>query len=132
MNRRNGNWLTPSINQLTATTAAVRAALSGYRSINALLRCVGHPQGTIRHFPFAFSPASHASRVRFEAFVVLLEFWLGLTVRYRLSRHHRIESPSIGFVRNLLLGGSLRFDNLLFAFSPREGFGYPPKSDGFL
>jgi hypothetical protein len=51
--------------------------------------------------------------VRFEAFVVLLEFWLGLTVRYRLSRRHRIECPSIGFVHNLLLGGSLRFDHLL-------------------
>jgi hypothetical protein len=33
MSRRNGNWLAPSINQRTATAVAVRAALSGYRSI---------------------------------------------------------------------------------------------------
>jgi hypothetical protein len=37
MNRRNGNWLAPSINQLTATPVTVRAALSGYRSIKALV-----------------------------------------------------------------------------------------------
>jgi hypothetical protein len=34
MNRRNGNWLARSIDQRTATAATVRAALSGYRSIN--------------------------------------------------------------------------------------------------
>jgi hypothetical protein len=56
--------------------------------------------------------------VRFEPFVILLEFWLGLTVRYRLSRRQRIESPSIGFVRDLSCGGSLRFDHLAFTFSP--------------
>ena len=56
--------------------------------------------------------------VRFEAFVVLLEFWLGLTVRYRLSSPQRVKSPSIGFVGNLLLSGSLRFEHLLFAFNP--------------
>jgi hypothetical protein len=33
MNRRNGNWLAPSINQLTATAVTDLAALSGYRSI---------------------------------------------------------------------------------------------------
>jgi hypothetical protein len=55
-----------------------------------------------------------------------------LTVRYRLPRRQRIEGPSIGFVRDLLLGGSLRFVHLLFTFSPREGFGNPPKSDGRL
>jgi hypothetical protein len=49
--------------------------------------------------------------------VVLVEFWLGLTVRYRLPRRQRIESPSIGLVRDLLLGGSLRFDHLAFTFS---------------
>jgi hypothetical protein len=38
-----------------------------------------------------------------EAFVVCLEFWLGLTVRYRLPRRQRIESPSIGLVSDLLL-----------------------------
>jgi hypothetical protein len=64
--------------------------------------------------------------------VVRLELWLGLTVRYRLPRRQWIEGPSIGFVRDLLLGGSLRFDHLLFTFSPREGFGNPPKSDGRL
>src|ERR1019366_8391746 len=53
-----------------------------------------------------------------EAFVVRLEFWLGLTVRYRLPRRQRTESPSIGLVRDLLLGGSLRFEHLAFAFSP--------------
>src|SRR6202790_4212073 len=37
MNRRNGNWLAPSINQLTATAVRVRAALSGYHSIKALV-----------------------------------------------------------------------------------------------
>jgi hypothetical protein len=45
--------------------------------------------------------------------MVLLESWLCLTVRYRLSRRHGIESPSIGLVRDLLRGGSLRFDHLL-------------------
>jgi hypothetical protein len=34
MNRRNGSWLAPSINQLTATAVTDLAALSGYRSIN--------------------------------------------------------------------------------------------------
>ena len=34
MSRRNGNWLAPSINQRTATAVTVRAALSGYHSIN--------------------------------------------------------------------------------------------------
>jgi hypothetical protein len=33
MNRRNGNWPAPSINQLTATAVTDLAALSGYRSI---------------------------------------------------------------------------------------------------
>jgi hypothetical protein len=33
MNRRNGNWLALSINQLTATAVTDLAALSGYRSI---------------------------------------------------------------------------------------------------
>jgi hypothetical protein len=50
--------------------------------------------------------------------VVLLEFWLGLTVRYRLSRRHRIESPSVCLVRDLLRGGSLRLDHFPFAFWP--------------
>jgi hypothetical protein len=54
--------------------------------------------------------------------VVRLELWLGLTVRYRLPRRQRIEGPSIGFVRDLLLGGSHRFDHLLSTFSPGEGF----------
>jgi hypothetical protein len=72
----------------------------------------------LRSFPLRLQPSLTRQPVRFEAFVVLLELWLGLTVRYRLSRRHRIESPSIGFVRNLLLGGSLRFDHLLFTFSP--------------
>jgi hypothetical protein len=54
-----------------------------------------------------------------EAFVVLLKCRLGLAIQYRLSRRHRIESPSIGFVRDLLLGGSLRFHHLLFHPSAR-------------
>jgi hypothetical protein len=29
-----------------------------------------------------------------------------------------MKSPSIGLVRDLLLGGSLRFDHLVLAFSP--------------
>jgi hypothetical protein len=52
--------------------------------------------------------------------VILLEFWLGLTVRYRLSRRQRIERPSLGLVRDLLFGGSFRFDHLAFTFSPRS------------
>jgi hypothetical protein len=56
--------------------------------------------------------------VGFEAFVVFLEFWLGLTVRYRLSRRHWIESPSTGLVCDLLRGGSLRLHHFPFAFSP--------------
>jgi hypothetical protein len=64
--------------------------------------------------------------------VVLLEFWLGLTVRYRLSRRHRIESPSIGLVRDLLFGGSLRFDHCFSPSALGEGLGKLPKSDGRL
>ena len=47
-----------------------------------------------------------------------MEFWLGLAVRYRLPRRKRVESPSLEFVRNLLLGRPLRLDHLLFPFSP--------------
>jgi hypothetical protein len=36
MNRRNGNWQAPSINQLTATAATVRVASCGYRSIKLI------------------------------------------------------------------------------------------------
>ena len=46
--------------------------------------------------------------------MVLLEFWLGLTIRYRLSPRQRIESLSSDLVRDLSLGGSLRFDHLAF------------------
>src|SRR5882757_2972340 len=53
-----------------------------------------------------------------KAFVVCIEFWLGLAVRYRLPRRKRVESPSLELVRNLLLGGSLRLDHLLFPFIP--------------
>src|SRR2546425_12733118 len=55
-----------------------------------------------------------------KAFVVCMEFWLGLAVRYRLPRRKRVESPSIELVRNLLLGRPLRLDHLLFPFSPRS------------
>ena len=53
-----------------------------------------------------------------KAFVVCMEFWLGLAVRYRLPRRKRVESPSLELVRNLLLGGPLRLDHLVFPFSP--------------
>jgi hypothetical protein len=56
--------------------------------------------------------------VRFEALVVFLEFRLGLAVRYRLPQRQRIESFSIGFVRNLLLGGPFWSDHFIFTFSP--------------
>src|SRR5256886_9761829 len=49
-----------------------------------------------------------------KAFVVCMEFWLGLAVRYRLPRRKRVESPSLELVRNLLLGRPLRLDHLLF------------------
>src|SRR5437016_4127590 len=55
---------------------------------------------------------------RSKAFVVCMEFWLGLAVRYRLPRRKRVESPSLELVRNLLLGRPLRLDHLLFSFSP--------------
>jgi hypothetical protein len=51
--------------------------------------------------------------------VVLLEFWLGLAIRYRLPRHKRMKRPSIGLVRDLLLRGSLRFDHLVLALQPQ-------------
>src|SRR5258705_11982396 len=54
----------------------------------------------------------------FKAFVVCMEFWLGLAVRYRLPRRKRGESPSLELVRKLLLGRPLRLDHLLFSFSP--------------
>src|SRR2546425_7707973 len=53
-----------------------------------------------------------------KAFVVCMEFWLGLAVRYRLPRRKRVESPSLELVRNLLLGRPLRLDHLFFPFSP--------------
>jgi hypothetical protein len=56
--------------------------------------------------------------ISFETFVVFLKFRFRLTVGYRLSRRYRIESLSISLVDELLLGGSLRFDHLDFAFSP--------------
>src|SRR3954451_740270 len=55
-----------------------------------------------------------------KAFVVCMEFWLGLAVRYRLPRRKWVESPSLEFVRNLLLGRPLRLDHLLFPFSPNS------------
>src|SRR3984893_5208999 len=55
MNRRNGNWLAPSINQLTATAVRVRAALSGYHSIKALVRAKAAREGW---------PSSQISRAR--------------------------------------------------------------------
>src|SRR6186713_1510094 len=53
-----------------------------------------------------------------KAFVVCMEFWLGLAVRYRLPRRKWVESPSLELVRNPLLGRPLRLDHLLFPFSP--------------
>ena len=58
------------------------------------------------------------STPRSKAFVVCMKFWLGLTVRYRLPRRKRVESPWLELVRNLLLGGPLRLDHLVFPFSP--------------
>ena len=55
-----------------------------------------------------------------KAFVVCMEFWLGLAVRYRLPRRKRVESPSLEFVRNLLLGRPLRLDHLLFLLQPER------------
>ena len=49
-----------------------------------------------------------------KAFEVFVKFWFGLTVRYCLSRPQRVEGPSIGFVRKLLLGRLLGLDHLLF------------------
>jgi hypothetical protein len=54
MKRRNGNWLAPSINQLTATAVTDLAALSGYRSINQL-RCIQPGD-----FPFDLLAAARA------------------------------------------------------------------------
>ncbi|MGA7072742.1 MAG: hypothetical protein WBZ30_15145, partial [Bradyrhizobium sp.] len=70
-------------------------------------------------FSFRLQPSLTRQPLRSEAFVVRLELWLGLTVRYRLPRRQRIEGgPSIDIDLDLLLGGSLRFDHLLFTFSP--------------
>src|SRR5258705_11625041 len=90
-----------------------------------------------RSFPLRLQPDLDClSRQPFcsKAFVVCMEFWLGLAVRYRLPRRKRMESPSLELVRNLLLGRSLRLDHLLFPFSPsstsrriasgRDGFGF--------
>ena len=64
-----------------------------------------------------------------KAFVVCIEFWLGLAVRYRLPRRKRVESPSLKLVRNLLLCRPLRLDHLLFPSNradwPADGFGRP-------
>jgi hypothetical protein len=46
------------------------------------------------------SLSAHLTRqpIRSEPLVVLLEFWLGLAIRYGLPRHQRIKGPSIGLV----------------------------------
>jgi hypothetical protein len=49
----------------------------------------------------------------FEALVGFLEFRFGLALRYLLLRRQRIESLSIGLIRNLLLGGPLWCDHLV-------------------
>src|ERR1700721_453103 len=67
-------------------------------------------------FPLRVQRGLTRQPVRLETFVVLLEFRLGLTVRNRLPGCHRIESPSIGLIRDLLFGGSLCFYLLLFHF----------------
>src|SRR3984957_4512395 len=87
-------------------------------------------------------PSLTRQPLRSVAFVVRLELWLGLTVRYRLPRRQRIEGPSIGFVRDLLLDGSLPFDHLHFTFRPSSTKGggpslkytreAAPKGDGSL
>jgi hypothetical protein len=56
-----------------------------------------------RHFFDFSSTASRASRSAFRRSRLFLEFRIGLAVRYRLPRRNRIESPSIGLIRNLLL-----------------------------
>jgi AAA domain len=45
----------------------------------------------------------------------------GLAFRYCLPRPYRIERPSIGLVRDLLFGGSLRVDHFPFSLSPCAG-----------
>ena len=47
MNRRNGNWLAPSISQLTAMAATFRATLSGYRSTSKLWARTPRPVGRL-------------------------------------------------------------------------------------
>jgi hypothetical protein len=71
-------------------------------------------------------PSLTRQPVRFEAFMDFLKFRFGLAVRYRLPRRSRIDSPSIRFVCDLLLGGSLRFDHSAFTFSPSSTSVAPP------
>jgi hypothetical protein len=94
---------------VTLHTMQVRRSISGLLSSFALFTSLQPDLDCLSRQPFCS-----------KAFVVCMEFWLGLAVRYRLPRRKRVESPSLELVRNLLLGRPLRLDHLLFPFSPRS------------
>jgi hypothetical protein len=54
-------------------------------------------------FPLRLQPRLARQPLGFQAFEVFLKFRSGLAVRYCLPRRQRVESPSIGLVRDLLL-----------------------------
>jgi hypothetical protein len=49
--------------------------------------------------------------------MIFLKLWFGLVVRYRLPARQRMECAAFSFVGDLLLGGALWLDHLVFAFS---------------
>lgn len=78
------------------------------RLVGAGLRFLGCSRSfVLRHRRLSRQP------LRSQAFVINLELWLRLTVRYLLPRRQRMERLSRSFVRDLLLGGSRRFDHLV-------------------
>ena len=54
-------------------------------------------------FPLGLEPSFARYALGFQAFEVFLKFRSGLAVRYCLPRRQRVEGPSIGLVRDLLL-----------------------------
>jgi hypothetical protein len=77
---------------------------------------------SLAHFQPFTAPSSLVGLARklggLEAFVVFLKFRSGLAFRYCLPQSYRIESLSISGVCDLLFGGPLGLDHLLFTFSP--------------
>ena len=57
------------------------------------------------YFPLRLQPGGLSCQpLGFQAFEIFLKFRSGLALRYGLPRRQRVEGPTIGLVRDLLLG----------------------------